>query len=251
MKKGLFSLVLAFAATIGFGQCEPVSSIDENFEGWTEINECWTDVGNGGMFLVENDVTFYTFMSPNVSMYLISPEIAEGQYNLTFDFATVSMSGDEEVEGITVEVGTVNSNENADSFVSISEPISTTIAVQNFNTPVTITADAKYFAIKVTGAAPHSAAYVDNLVLTSTMAVSDLEAVKVTAYPNPVVDQLNFTSKEIINEVKIFNTNGQLVQVATANDAKLSVSVGSLKSGIYVAQVTTAKGTQTIKVIKK
>lgn len=250
MKKGLFSLAFAFATTIGFGQCDPVNTINEDFEGWTEINECWTGVSGTGMFLVENDVTFYTFMNPNVSMHLISPELVEGQYNLTFDFATVSMTGGE-TEGITVEVGTVTSNENAESFVSISQPRNTTVAVQSFSTPVTVTADTKYFAIKVTGAAPHSAAYVDNLVLTSTMGVADLESVKVSAYPNPVVDQLNFTSKDVISEVKIFNTNGQLVQVAKANDTKAVVNVASLKVGVYIAQVTTAKGTQTVKVVKK
>lgn len=89
------------------------------------------------MFLVDGDVTLYTFDQPNRSMYLLSPEIVEGQYDLNFDFATVSMTGGE-TPGITVEVGIVTSNENADSFVSISEPIATTVAVQNFNVPVSI-----------------------------------------------------------------------------------------------------------------
>lgn len=250
MKKALFSLTLGLVTTIGFGQCDPQSSIDENFDGWTAVDPCWTGISNGGMFLVDGDVTFYTFDQPNRSMYLLSPEIVEGQYDLNFDFATVSMTGGE-TPGITVEVGIVTSNENADSFVSISEPIATTVAVQNFSVPVSISGDAKYFAIKVTAAGPHSAALVDNLVLTSDMSVSDLETVKVSAYPNPVIDQLNISSKQNIQEVRIFNVNGQLVLNTKVNNNATSLNVSSLKTGVYIAQITTDKGTETIKVIKK
>lgn len=250
MKKALFSLTLALTATFGFSQCDPQSAINENFDDWSAIDPCWKGVANGGMFFVEGDVTFYSFMGADVSMYLISPEIVAGNYNLTFDFGTVSMDG-QETEGITIEVGTVTNNANGDSFASVSSPIATTIATQSFTVPVTITSDAKYFAIKVHSTAPHSAALVDNLVLNGGMSVSDLESVKVSAYPNPVVDQLNITSKQNIKEVKIFNVNGQLVLNTKANNSSTTVNVSSLKSGIYVAQVTTDKGTETIKVIKK
>src|SRR5690606_9332855 len=107
--------------------------------------------------------------------------------DLTFDFSTATMGeGGEEVEGITVEVGTVTSNADADSFISISEPMATTLVPQVFSVPVSISGDAKYFAIKVHADAPHSAATVDNLVLTPSLGVKDVDAVKVSAYPNPV-----------------------------------------------------------------
>lgn len=250
MKKTLFSLTLALATTFGFAQCDPQNSINENFDDWTAIDQCWTGIGNGGIFMVEGDVTFYSFMGANVSMYLISPEIVAGNYNLTFDFGTVSMTGGE-TEGITIEVGTLTSNANTDSFTSISEPIATTIAVQSFDVPVTITDDAKYFAIRVHSTTPHSASFVDNLVLNGAMSVSDLESIKVSAYPNPVTDQLNISSKQNIREVKIFNISGQLVLNAKANNNSTAVNVSSLKAGVYVAHVTTDKGTETIKVIKK
>lgn len=251
MKKGLFSLMVGMAATLTFGQCDPVAQIDENFDTWSEeIGECWTGVGNGGMFLVEGDVTFYSFMSPNLSMYLISPEIVAGQYNLAFDFGTASMDG-EEVEGITVEVGTVTSNANADTFVSISEPVATTIAAQTFNVPVTVEGDVKYFAIKVSTTTPHSAAWVDNVVLSPALAVNDIDAVKVSVYPNPVVNELNVSAQGTIKEVKIFSMNGQLVQAMKLNAGSGTVNMSGLKTGVYVAQIVTEKGIQTIKVVKK
>lgn len=250
MKKGLLSLALALVTIAGFGQCNPVNGIDENFDTWTEIDECWTGINNGGMFLVDGDVTFYSFMNPNLSMYLISPEIVAGQYNLTFDFGTASMDG-EEVDGITVQAGTVTGNENADSFVPISDPFTTTITTQSLSVPVTITADVKYFAIKVSTITPHSAALVDNLVLEPNLAVNDVDAVKVSVYPNPVVNELNITAKETIKEVKIFSANGQLVQAAKASGNSSVINMSALKSGIYIVQVVTQKGVQTVKVVKK
>lgn len=251
MKKALFSLGLTLATTFGFSQCDPQSSIDENFDGWNVMDPCWKGINSGGMFLFGDEITFYSSNLSNMSMYVVSPEIVAGNYNLTFDFATVGLMPGTETEGITFEVGTLESNANVDSFVSISEPIETTSATQTFNVPVSISGDVKYFVIKYSSTEPHSAAFIDNVVLASDMNVSDLESVKVSVYPNPVVDQLNISSKQNIKEVKIFNVNGQLVLNTKANNNTTSVNVSSLKSGVYVAQITTDKGTETIKVIKK
>ncbi len=251
MKKVVFSLMFAFASVVGFGQCDPVAEINENFDDWTAIDECWTGVANGGMFMVEGDITFYTFMSPNLDMYLVSPEVLAGDYTLSFEFGTVSIDG-EEVDGITVEVGTLTSNESTDSFVSLGDPISTTIATQSIDVPVTFTSDVKYFAVKVHGTAPHSAAWIDNLVLApATAGVNDLNSVKVQVYPNPVVNELNLTSDQNIQEVKIFSAAGQLIQTSKLNGKSTSVNVSALKAGVYVAQILTEKGVQTVKVLKK
>lgn len=249
MKKVLFSLAVVLGTGL-YAQCNPVSEINEDFDGWAEIDECWTGIANGGMFLVEGNVTFYSFMNTNSSMYLISPEVTAGEYTLNFDFATASMTG-EEVEGITIEAGTVTGNENVDSYVSISEPVATTVAVQNFSTPVSISGDAKYFVIKVSSVAPHSAALIDNLVLEPQMGVSDANGTRISAYPNPVVNQLNLTSESRIKEVKIFGLNGQLVKVQKANATSARIEVSGLNAGIYIAQIFTDKGVETIKVVKK
>ena len=251
MKKSLFSLMFAFATVFASAQCDPVNSIEENFNDWSAIDECWTGLANGGMFMYGTDLTFYTFMSPNLDMFVISPEIVEGEYILTFDFGTVSMDG-EETEGITVEVGTLTSNANADSFVSLAAPIETTIASQSVDIPVTFTSDVKYFVVKVHGTTPHSAAFIDNVVLDPSLAsVNDLNAVKVQAYPNPVVNQLNLTSDQNLKQASIFNAAGQLVQNVKLNGNSSSVNVSTLKAGVYIVQITTEKGVQTLKVVKK
>lgn len=250
MKKSLFSLFFAIVTSTGFGQCDPVNDINESFDGWTELGECWKGISNGGMFLVEDNVTFYSFMSPNLSMYLISPEVAEGNYNISFDFSTVSMTGGE-VEGVTIQVGTLSDNQNADSFVAITDAMTATLETQALSIPVTIAGNAKFIVIKYSSMTPHSAGSVDNFVLSRAMGVSDVDSVEVSVYPNPVINELNISSASPINQVKIFDLTGSLVQAFKVNSNDIQLNLSSLKQGVYVAQIITAKGIQTVKVIKK
>ncbi|HLV23770.1 MAG TPA: T9SS type A sorting domain-containing protein [Moheibacter sp.] len=255
MKKGLLTLVFAFMAVVASAQCDPVSSIDENFDTWEGnpfagemgIGECWSTAPNGGMVYGEQNVTFYGFMSPNVDMFLISPEVMPGNYDLSYDAA---VNGDI-VDGITLEIGTVASNEDVSSFTPIYPATDLSSEILTISQVIQITEEKRYFAIKIHTTAPHSAASIDNLVLTQRLGVNDVNEVKVSAYPNPVIDQLNLTSGENIQEVKIFNTVGQLVQTVKPNNKSSVVNVSALKAGVYVVQVVTGKDVQTLKVLKK
>lgn len=250
MKKLGLLLMLVLMSKSMYAQCDPQSEINENFDTWTSLDPCWKGINNGGMFLVEGDVTFYTFMTPNLSMYLISPEIVSGSYNLKFDFSTVSTNG-EEVAGITVQAGLVSSTDSADSFVAISDPLSTTIAPQVMDVNLDLSGESKYFAIKVSAIAPHSAAMIDNLVLSPTMSTFDVVKSQLSIYPNPVQDFLHIDSKLDIQEVKIFGLDGRLIlsQKVLSNQKDLNVS--HLKSGTYIVQIKTEKEISVHKVLKK
>ena len=259
MKKGLLSLVMVFVAVFASAQCDPVSAINENFDTWEGdpfggvmgIGECWTTIGNGGMVYGDHNVTFYSFSSPNINMFLSSPEIVAGDYDLTFDAMTVSMDGSQ-TEGVTVEVGTLTIANDASTYVAISEPVALTNDAQSIQLPISLTANAKFIAVKISTTAPHSAAGIDNFVLTpETAGVNDLNQVKVQVYPNPAANQLTISSDETIQDVKIFNVSGQLVQNIKMNSKTSTVNVSALKSGVYIAQIQTEKGIQTVKVLKK
>ena len=251
MKKSIISLLFAFIAIFASAQCEAVNEINENFDTWSEIDPCWNVVSNGGMVYAEENVTFYSFMSPNISMFLISPEIVNGDYVLTFDAGTFSLAG-EQPEGVTVEVGTLTSNEDTSSYVAVSEAVALNNVFQTIETPVSFSGEAKYIAIKISTVTPHSAAGIDNFTLQAvTAGVNDVQTSKVQAYPNPVVNQLNLNSDQNIQEVKIFSTTGQLVQNQKLNGKKSSVNLSDLKPGVYVVQVVTEKGVETLKVVKK
>lgn len=251
MKKGLFILSFAFFAVFAAAQCDPVAEINENFDSWDGIDPCWTTVSNGGMVYPDSNITFYSFQSANISMYLISPEIVEGEYILSFDAGTIPL-GEEQTEGVTLEIGTLSTNGDSSSFVAVNEPVTLLNDFQTVEVPVTFTADAKYFAVKVSTLAPHSAAGIDNLVLAPSLAgVNDLNSATVQVYPNPVVNQLQISADANIREVKIYSLTGQLVQNQKCNEKSVNLNVSALKSGVYVAQIITDKGIQTVKVLKK
>lgn len=73
---------------------------------------------------------------------------------------------------------------------------------------------------------------------------------EVKLYPNPVTDVLNIDSKDKVESVKIYNAAGQLVNQSKL-DANKKINVASLTTGVYNVNVTTDKGSQTYKVIKK
>jgi uncharacterized membrane protein len=56
-------------------------------------------------------------------------------------------------------------------------------------------------------------------------------------YPNPVVDQLTITSMSNIKNIDIIAIDGRVVQSAKVNGVHAELSVGTLKSGIYLIRI--------------
>lgn len=74
---------------------------------------------------------------------------------------------------------------------------------------------------------------------------------KFSIYPNPVVNDVNLKSTDVINAVSIFNMEGRKVYGKSGIDIK-NLNVSMLPNGTYILQSTDAKGnTQQTKMIKK
>jgi hypothetical protein len=71
---------------------------------------------------------------------------------------------------------------------------------------------------------------------------------KVSIHPNPCIDFLNIDSESPIKQVNIFSLTGSLSMTSTGES---HIYVSLLKSGFYIAKVTTTEGTFTEKFIKK
>lgn len=86
----------------------------------------------------------------------------------------------------------------------------------------------------------------------SGMGVNDISSNSMTkAYPNPLVNQVNFESKEQIKSISIYNLLGQEVFKSNGNSNQMTVDLSSLPIGTYVAKIKTDKGAESIKLIKK
>ncbi|MBK8368281.1 MAG: lamin tail domain-containing protein [Bacteroidetes bacterium] len=76
------------------------------------------------------------------------------------------------------------------------------------------------------------------------------KAVYLKVFPNPSnSSEIAFVSDNIIKEVKIYNTVGQVVYVSSSNDKTVVLRNLNLTSGVYYATVKNSIGTKTEKII--
>ncbi len=82
------------------------------------------------------------------------------------------------------------------------------------------------------------------------LAVSENSASDFGVYPNPVMDELHFNTKEKIHSVKVLNASGQLVKSQIGGQK--SIQLRSLSTGLYIVEVQLENGKSiTKKVLKK
>lgn len=70
-------------------------------------------------------------------------------------------------------------------------------------------------------------------------------------YPNPVTETLNINAKTNIDEVRIFDVLGQQVFLQNLETTQGQLQLSSLKSGIYILQVSSEGKTGSYKLVKK
>ena len=71
------------------------------------------------------------------------------------------------------------------------------------------------------------------------------------AYPNPVQNELNITSSEVMDTVQVYNLVGQEVYSTTVNATAATLKFSNLPSGPYIVRATANGQIKTIKVIKQ
>lgn len=102
----------------------------------------------------------------------------------------------------------------------------------------------------IAGAQWNQADTLMRLTLVPGTAVKKVNTMAWKAYPNPVVNELRFTSNVAISSIEIFNTEGKLVlKVANPNGC---VNVALLPAGLYAIKATAIDGkTYSQKIMKK
>ena len=238
-----FTFLLAFA---GYSQCNPVTSIDENFNGWTEVDECWSTLTAGALVYQDTDaITFYSLFSPNTPTMLVTPKIVANTYSVSFDANAIT--GSSATTGLQIQVGTVTDNSDASTFTAIGSPIDLTSTATTYSLEVTLNAD-EYLVFNATLPTAHSALSIDNVILDNTLSTTDISVDKIQfkIYPNPSTDKkinLIYDVNKLdssTNQILIYTTTGQKVfELALNNNSGFynkTLDLSALKSGIYVLQ---------------
>lgn len=99
-------------------------------------------------------------------------------------------------------------------------------------------------------AMPENATF-DLLIYDPSLSTVDVTPFAVSVYPNPVIDKVHIEAAEIISNVSIFNSLGQLVAESSLENNNQSIDLSHLTSGIYYAKVEIGSTKQTVKIVKK
>lgn len=92
----------------------------------------------------------------------------------------------------------------------------------------------------------------DVLAITVEMILGIAEFTKTIAiYPNPVVDVMNISGLDVLNEVVIYSVSGKQIFTASPDVKKYSLNMSNFATGTYFIKITTDFGSKAFKVSKE
>lgn len=88
---------------------------------------------------------------------------------------------------------------------------------------------------------------------TNTLSTNELNLINnFKIYPNPTENILFIdTTEKHINKIEIFDLQGRLLKTIKENKVKYQIDISNFTSATYLLKITTEKGSQSVKIIKK
>lgn len=88
---------------------------------------------------------------------------------------------------------------------------------------------------------------------TNTLSTNELEIIKnLKIYPNPADNMLFIdTTEKQIQKIEILDLQGRLLKTIKENKEKYQIDISNFSSATYLVKLSTEKGSQTVKVVKK
>jgi hypothetical protein len=68
--------------------------------------------------------------------------------------------------------------------------------------------------------------------------------------PNPFTDQEHITSKAALKKIELYQANGVLLYAVDVTSKEWTLETSMLQEGMYLLQVTTAQGVESVKILK-
>lgn len=98
-----------------------------------------------------------------------------------------------------------------------------------------------------------SIVYIDNYFLSDSevLSVNQFAAAEFNVFPNPTENSWNVRATQSIDTIEVFDMLGKRVMALNPETADVTLNASELNSGLYFAKITTASGTNSIKLIKK
>ncbi len=70
--------------------------------------------------------------------------------------------------------------------------------------------------------------------------VEGIQTIEISVFPNPARDKLTVESSEMIKQIRLIDTKGQVIKDIKANTTRINIEVQSLHTGIYFIQIHAA-----------
>ena len=90
-------------------------------------------------------------------------------------------------------------------------------------------------------------------IKTSTLSVQEVTPLSnLTVYPNPFQDFLTIQTKEDnLTSVQLIDLNGRVIKQETISGESYQLNLDTLPQAVYILEITSEKGKQSVKVVKK
>lgn len=125
----------------------------------------------------------------------------------------------------------------------------TVVGLSNFAVPVTSSDQSVAFTItSVNGSVP---CFEPQTLTCDSLANEQFDSHAFAYFPVPVTDVLHLEYEQNLIDVSIYNSTGQKVLYSTIDSSKATIDMSRLPSGIYIAKITTASSSKTIRLIKQ
>lgn len=233
----------------------PLATINESFNtftsgpnalpqnGWNKV----TATSSYNVYIATNNssnaIQFYAANTPNTTSYLVSPKIVAPDGTKKVRFTTgISTSAN---GSATLEFGMVSNPADMTTFTSLANPITITTSS---TTPETYTFDvpsstSQYLVWKFTGAANHSAVYVDDVIYNVLTSLATSEVKNKTNEIQFAINsnqELQFVGKSEAKAVTIFSAAGSLALKGEVKNNRFNIN--TLQTGVYYILIQTQDG---------
>lgn len=262
MKKTLLSIGLFCLSFASNAQCNAVATFNENFDNFTTDaplpQNCWTSsTGSPKVTIAAADggkaVQIYSFMTPTVPFYVVSPELTVIDGNKYLSFTLRSVAGT-----MTVQVGTLSSATDFTTFQAVGSAIQVSTTNTTFsNIVIPASATQKFIAFRTVAVAQHQAAVLDNVIYDTNLSNGESQLNTFKIYPNPSVNKTVTISYDYANSdsntnsVAIYSLTGSKVFETKMEENSKTLNLSDLASGVYIMKLNSGDTVTSKKLVLK
>ncbi|MDD3877108.1 MAG: choice-of-anchor J domain-containing protein [Bacteroidales bacterium] len=241
--------------------CSEVSTFPwtESFEGTTFPPVCWTSIdqdADGNNWEQRNITGWAAQHGTGVAVsaswdqviltpdnYLVTPAFNINSANLELSFWVAAQDVAYPAEKFSVLVSTSGANV-ADFTATLHTEVLSDSAYKKITLPLgTYNGQTIYIAFRHWDCTDQFFLKLDNVKIDIASGINETSNVSsVNIYPNPVKGNLNINATNLINNIKVVNTLGQIVANEKVDALNYTINTSDFKYGVYFIQIETAEG---------